>query len=180
MWTEYKDYDEKLKDTYNQCLIGGIFFLLILSAFFAVGCYMLSLQLKADSYVATPATVVDCVMRMERENHGDYYTRIPVYYNIVEYEFDGKTYEVTCDTPASTYNPPNEEGTVIRIFVNPKNPKDVVFRNSTHVILIVACYTVSVIGFIAIAFVFRKAIRTKKLINESKKQKDNINGEVLY
>ena len=144
--------------------------MIILLAFFAVGCYMLSLQLKADSYVQVEAVVVDYVKRNEHTERFDHSSTIPTYYNIVEYEFGGEVYRAACDTPASTYDPPNDNGEIINIFVNPNNPKDVVFRNSTHILLITVSYVVSVGGLCAVVFVFRKAHRNKQLLKEYYKQ----------
>lgn len=155
----------ELKEKYKACMIGGIFFLVILSVFFALGLYMVSRQIIAESYVRTEAVVVDYVLTYERDS--DSHSETPVYYDIVEYEFDGVTYTRSCDTAASSYDPPiGDIGKVITIFVNPKNPKDVVFRNSTHAILITACIVIPVVGYVAIVFVFRKAYRIKKTLKE--------------
>lgn len=159
-----KEYDE-LKEKYKACMICGLFFLFVLSVFFAVGLYMVSRQIIAESYVKTEAVIVDYVLTYEEDS--DSHTSTPVYYDIVEYVFDGVTYTRGCDTAASSYNPPiGDIGKVITIFVNPKNPKDVVFRNSTHVILITACIVIPVIGYVVIAFVLRKAYCIKKILKQ--------------
>ena len=86
------------------------------------------------------------------------------YYEVVEYEIDGQTYRKTCDTRAHNNKP--EMGKVITIFVNQDNPKDVVFSNSTHIVLAVACTVVPVGGFVGVGFVLRKAYKTKKELEE--------------
>lgn len=152
---------ERLKETYKACLIGGLCFLFGLSVFFGLGIFMLIEQIKAQSYVPTQAVVVDYAVW--EDSDGD-----DSYSYVVEYEFDGETYRKTSDTSVSLKHALNDRGKVITVYVNPDNPKDVVFRNSTHFILITACLGIPLIGYVIIAFVLRKAYRTKKILNEYK------------
>ena len=163
-----------MKDINKGYLIGGIIAFVILAVFFSLGCYMLSLQLKANSYTKTRAVVIGYVLRYETDYNDDHKTNVPTYYNVVEYEFDGEKYQKTCDTPASTYSPPNEQGNITYVFVNPKNPNEVVFRNSTHIIFIVISYIVSVVGFVCIVLIFHKARKDKRELKEYNEQQQSI------
>ena len=130
---------QNLKDTYKACLIGGLAFLFGLSVFFGIGIYMLTQQIKAQSYVPTQAVVVDYAVW--EDSDGD-----DSYSYVVEYEFDGVTYRKTSDTSVSLKHALNDTGKIITVYVNPDNPKDVVFRNSTHILLIVVCLGIPLIG----------------------------------
>ena len=73
-----------------------------------------------------------------------------------------KKYRKTADTPVSTNTPPDDIGKIITIYVNRDNPTDVVFRNSTHILLTTLCLIFSAGGFVGTGFMFRKAYKIKK------------------
>ncbi len=157
-------YSDPYQNDYKAWLLGGIFLSIIFLAFFGVGLYLLARQIQASWYVETESVVVDHKIIYERDSggsHGSHFTRT-AYYAIVEYEFDGKKYKKTADTPSSTDVPPDDMGKTITIYVNRNNPTDVVFRNSTHILLTTLCLTVPVGGFVGTAFMFRKAYKIKK------------------
>ena len=162
---EFDDYDATLKERRKACLIAGSFFLVILLVFFGVGWFLLARQIQASRYTAVESVVVNyrVVYENDPESIEGHYVH-PVYYDVVEYEVNGQKYQKTCDTSASTDTPPNNIGKIITIYVNPNNPQDVVFRNSTHVILIVVCLGIPAIGFVIIGFVFRYAHKIKKML----------------
>lgn len=162
---QFDDYDETLKEKRKACLIAGWFFLVILVIFFCVGCFLLARQIQASRYVEMDSVVVDykLVYTQDRNPSGSYST-VATYFDVVEYEINGQKYQKTCDTTASRINPPNNIGNVITIYVNPNNPKDVVFRNSTHILLTVVCLSIPTIGFVVIGFVFRYAHKIKEML----------------
>ena len=164
MLEEFDNYDETLKDKRKTCLIAGSFFLVILLVFFAAGCFLLVRQIQASQYLVIESVVVDYKIVYVDDNRLGGRFPEPNYFNIVEYEMDGKTYRKTCDTPASKNTPPDTIGKIITIYVNPHNPEDVIFRNSTHIILTVACLVVPTIGFVVIGFVFRHAHKIKQML----------------
>ncbi len=160
------DYDEELKDRYKNYLIAGFFFLFIFLVFFAVGCYLLVRQVQASKYTAIDAVVVDYKIVYVKESslgvHGE--STEPNYFDVVEYKMNGQKYRKTCDTPASKNNEPDNIGKIITIYVNQNNPDDVVFKNSTHIILTIACLVVPFCGFIGVSFAFIKAHKIKKML----------------
>ena len=157
------NYDsDPYANDYKAWLIGGIVFIIIFSAFFGTGIFLLTRQIKAMRYTPIEAIAVDYKVIYDNDSSLSPSYTAPSYFYIVEYEIDGKTYTITCDTSASKYDPPNDLGKVITIYVNPKNPRDVVFRNSTHIILTTVCLIVPVGGFVGTAFIFRKAHRIKQ------------------
>ena len=156
----------KLKEKCHNYLLGGLFFLFILLCFFVLANYMLAQQIKANSYMPTKAVVVDYVLRNEIKDIDHSSTTIPTYYDIVEYEVDGKTYRKGCDTPSSSYTPPDNIGNVITVYVNRNNPNDVIFKNATHISLIIVLYVVCVSGFIIIAFLLYKAHTINKTLKQ--------------
>lgn len=156
-------YSDPYQDDFKAWLIGGIVFLIVFIAFFAVGIFLLVQQIKATQYTAIDAVAVDYRVVYESDYSSFSPNRqVPNYYYIVEYEIDGKTYKKTCDTPASKYNPPDDLGKIITVYVNPNNPKDAVFSNSTHILLTTLCIVVPVCGFVGTYFIFRKAHKIKK------------------
>ena len=150
-------YSDPYKDDYKAWLIGGIVFSIIALAIFGVGCYLLARQIQASKFTAVDAVVVDHKMRREKY-HNSYAN---YYYDVVEYEIEGTKYIITCDTMASRDYPPDDIGKIITIYVNSTNPKDVVFSNSTHILLTVLCVAVPICGSVGIAFIFRKAHKIK-------------------
>lgn len=157
-------YSDPYQNDYKAWLLGGIFFSIIFLAFFGTGCYLLVRQIQASRYTAIESVVVDHRIIYERDSGGsigNHFTRT-AYYAIVEYEFDGKKYKKTADTPSSIDVPPGDMGTTITIYVNHDNPTDVVFRNSTHILLTTLCLIFPVGGFVGTAFMFRKAYKIKK------------------
>ena len=148
-------------DDYKPWLIGAIVFLIIFVAFFGAGIYLLINQIKAARYTAVDAVAVDYKIVYEHET-GLSNSVEESYYYIVEYEIGGKTYTKTCDTPASINRPPTDLGKIITVYVNPNDPTDAVFSNSTHILLTVLCLVVPVGGFVGSAFLLRKARRIKK------------------
>lgn len=162
---EFDKNNETLKEKRKICLIAGSFFLVILLIFFGVGCFLLVRQIQASRYKAIKAVVVDyrIVYTNDSESIEGSCTEA-TYLDVVEYEINGQKYLKTCDTPASRKVPPNDMGKIITIYVNPNNPDDVVFRNTTHVILTVGCLVVPALGFVAIGFVFRRAHKIKKML----------------
>ena len=162
---QFDDYDETLKEKRKACLIAGWFFFFILLAFFCVGCFLLARQIQASRYVEMESVVVDYKLVYEHDkNPGGSYSTVATYYDVVEYEMNGQKYQKTCDTTASKINPPDNIGNIITIYVNPNNPKDVVFRNSTHILLTVVCLVIPALGFVAIGFVFRYAHKIKEML----------------
>lgn len=109
--------------------------------------------------MAIESAVVDHRIIYERDSKN---FKLTAYYAIVEYEFDGKKYKKTADTPSSIDVPPDDMGTTITIYVNHDHPTDVVFRNSTHILLTTLCLIFPVGGFAGTAFIFRKAYKIKK------------------
>ena len=148
-------------DDYKPWLIGAIVFLIIFVAFFGVGIYLLTNQIRAARYTAMESVAVDYKV-IYAHSTGLSNSKEAEYFYIVEYEVDGKTYTKTCDTPASVNEPPTDLGKIITIYVNPKDPKDAVFSNSTHILLTVLCLVVPIGGFVGSAFLFRKAHKIKK------------------
>lgn len=157
----------RLKDSYRNCVLGGVFFLLIILAFFAVGTYMLALQIKADSYLEIESVVVDYSVRSSSSTNPDGTTSSDhVYCHVVEYEIGGEVYRKTCDTPVTKDEAINGNGTKITVYVNPKDHGDVVFRTSTHILLTTVTYVVAAIGLPACAYVLHKARKIKKVLKE--------------
>ncbi len=152
-------YSDPYQNDYKAWLFGGIFLSIIFLAFFGTGCYLLVRQIQASRYMAIESVVVDHRIIYERDSKN---FKLTAYYAIVEYEFDGKKYKKTADTPSSVDVPPDDMGTTITIYVNPDNPTDVVFRNSMHISLTTLCLIFPVGGFVGTAFIFRKAYKIKK------------------
>ncbi len=151
-----RDYSitDNYSDDYKPWLMGGITLLIIFLAFFGAGIYLLTLQIKASRYTPTDAVVVDYKVIYDYAPDALYYE---TYLYVVEYESGGNTYRKTCDTPANRNTYLDDMGKVITIYVNPDNPQDAVFSNSTHVLLTVLCLIIPICGFVGTAFIFRKA-----------------------
>ncbi len=161
----YDYYSDPYQNDYKAWLLGGIFLLVIFLAFFGIGCYLLVRQIQATRYMAVESVVVDhrIIYEIDPDNShfGSHFTR-PTYFDIVEYEINGKKYRKTADTPASANTPPDDIGKTITIYVNRDNPTDVVFRNSTHILLTTLCLIFPACGFVGTGFMFRKAYKIKK------------------
>lgn len=157
-------YSDPYQSDYKVWLFGGIFLLIIFLAFFGTGCYMLARQIQATRFIAVESVVVDhkIIYENDPDKHLGPHSKRPTYYDIVEYEIDGKKYRKTADAPSSANTPPDDMGKTITIYVNRDNPTDVVFRNSTHILLITLCLIFSVGGFVGTGFMFRKAYKIKK------------------
>lgn len=114
--------------------------------------------------MAIESVVVDHKIIYENDPYKNFgpHSEILTYYDIVEYEIGDKKYRKTADTPSSIDVPPDDIGKLITIYVNRDNPRDVVFRNSTHILLTTLCLIFPVGGFVGTAFIFRKAYKIKK------------------
>lgn len=133
-------------------------------AFFGVGCYLLARQIQATRYMAVESVVVDhrIIYENDPDNHFGTHSKRPTYYDIVEYEIAEKKYRKTADTPSSVDTPLDDIGKIITIYVNREDPTDVVFKNSTHILLTTLCLIFPAGGFVGVGFMFRKAYQIKK------------------
>lgn len=133
-------------------------------AFFGVGCYLLARQIQATRYMAVESVVVDhrIIYENDPDNHFGTHSKRPTYYDIVEYEIAEKKYRKTADTPSSVDTPSDDIGKIITIYVNREDPTDVVFKNSTHILLTTLCLIFPAGGFVGVGFMFRKAYQIKK------------------
>ena len=133
-------------------------------AFFGVGCYLLARQIQATRYMAVESVVVDhrIIYENDPDNHFGTHSKRPTYYDIVEYEIAEKKYTKTADTPSSVDTPLDDIGKIITIYVNREDPTDVVFKNSTHILLTTLCLIFPAGGFVGVGFMFRKAYQIKK------------------
>lgn len=133
-------------------------------AFFGVGCYLLARQIQATRYMAVESVVVDhrIIYEKDPDNHFGTHSKRPTYYDIVEYEIAEKKYRKTADTPSSVDTPLDDIGKIITIYVNREDPTDVVFKNSTHILLTTLCLIFPAGGFVGVGFMFRKAYQIKK------------------
>ena len=133
-------------------------------AFFGVGCYLLARQIQATRYMAIESVVVDhrIIYENDPDNHFGTHSKRPTYYDIVEYEIAEKKYRKTADTPSSVDTPLDDIGKIITIYVNREDPTDVVFKNSTHILLTTLCLIFPAGGFVGVGFMFRKAYQIKK------------------
>ena len=112
---------------------------------FSTATWMLSQYLKANTYIRADAVIID------REAHdtwdsesGTYETH---YYNLIEYEVDGKTYHKLTETGNKLFGS-DKIGDPYVVYYNPNDPTDVLFKTPDRVLLITVCYLVSG-GFIA-------------------------------
>ncbi len=106
--------------------------------------------------MAVESVVVDhrIIYEKDPDNHFGTHSKRPTYYDIVEYEI--------ADTPSSVDTPPDDIGKIITIYVNREDPTDVVFKNSTHILLTTLCLIFPAGGFVGVGFMFRKAYQIKK------------------
>ncbi|MCI8342936.1 MAG: hypothetical protein HFE25_00550 [Clostridia bacterium] len=114
--------------------------------------------------MAVESVVVDhrIIYENDPDNHFGTHSKRPTYYDIVEYEIAEKKYRKTADTPSSVDTPSDDIGKIITIYVNREDPTDVVFKNSTHILLTTLCLIFPAGGFVGVGFMFRKAYQIKK------------------
>ena len=138
-------------------IIGGIvtIFVSLLCGFTAS--FILYKELLADSYIRTEAVVVDHYY-MRDDDYG-------YYYDVVEFTVGEETYtKVALNNGGHTYEPANIGESVI-VYYNPDNPDDVLYKSSTHVLLIVVTYLVFAgcsVGAIIIFYKLSKIIKRER------------------
>lgn len=136
--------------------------------------------------MAVESVVVDhrIIYEKDPDNHFGTHSKRPTYYDIVEYEIAEKKYRKTADTPSSVDTPSDDIGKIITIYVNREDPTDVVFKNSTHILLTTLCLIFPQGDSLASALCSVKRIKLKKTIKirftvlplRRKKQLSEVNG----
>ncbi len=135
--------------------------------------------------MAVESVVVDhrIIYEKDPDNHFGTHSKRPTYYDIVEYEIAEKKYRKTADTSSSVDTPLDDIGKIITIYVNREDPTDVVFKNSTHILLTTLCLIFPAGGFVGVGFSVKR-IKLKKTIKirftvlplRRKKQFSEVNG----
>ncbi len=157
-------YSDPYQNDYKAWLLGGIFLLVIFWHFSAsaaiclqgkfkrLGIWQLSRWLLiTELFTKTTPTIISVLIPSDLLITISSNTKSPK-----------KKYRKTADTPSSVDTPSDDIGKIITIYVNREDPTDVVFKNSTHILLTTLCLIFPAGGFVGVGFMFRKAYQIKK------------------
>lgn len=142
------------KTVKSPFIIGGFATLIACLLCCFTASFMLYKDLSVNSYVQTEAIVVD----------HEYITSSDegMFYDVIQFTVDGKTYTKVALNNRAYYREPLNIGETIVVYYNPDNPDDVIFKSSSHVVMIVVCYLVAAGCAVGSAFLFIKLCKILK------------------
>ncbi len=147
-------------------IIGGIVAIFVSLLCGVTASFMLYKELLTYSYVQTEAVVVDHYFTY---NSSDDYGH---YYDVVEFTVGDKTYTDIAYNNGSYIDEPANYGETITVYYNPDNPDEVLYKSSTHVIMITVCYIVFAGCAVGAAIIFYKL---SKIVKKEREFKSRLN-----
>lgn len=149
------------KQDLSPYIIGIVALCLGFALCFSTAIWMLTQQLKANSYIKTDGIIIN------REPHETWDAErneyVTVYYNLIEYEVNGKKYQKLTETQNTIFGS-DSIGDKYVVYYNPKDPTDVLFKTPDRVLMTTVCFLVSgaiAAGGIAVIYKYVK-LKPKK------------------
>ena len=139
-------------------IVGIVAILFAFALCFSTAVWMLTEMLKADTYIKVDGVIIDKELHETWDSDGNYNE---TYYNLIEYEVDGKKYQRLTETHNSIWGH-DKIGDPYTLYYNPDNPKDVVFKTPDRYLLTTVMFAFSAAFFAGEIVVICKFIKFKK------------------
>ena len=149
------------KQDLSPYIIGMVAVFLGFALCFATAVWMLTQQLKANSYIKTDGIIIDREPHESWDSERDEY--VTVYYNLIEYEVNGEKYQKLTETQNNIFGS-DKVGDSYTVYYNPDDPTDVLFKTPDRVLMTTVCFIASgalAAGGIAVAYRYVK-LKPKK------------------
>ena len=147
------------KPDYSPYIIGGVALLLAFALCFSTAVWMLTQLLPPKSYIKTQAVIIDRELHETWDAEDDTYRE--VYYNLIEYEANGKIYQRLTETHKHLFGH-DKIGETYAVYYNPEDPTKVLFRTPDRILLTTVCFAFALGTAVGAGVVFYKFAKLKR------------------